>query len=148
MMLTLWMVKIPHPARREAFEDDMKENNSPGGCQETESDVVDGLVARSIGETFVEKDLYCQYPQSCQYQHGIGTIPALISHNDVIYSTDPGMTIYSVSMSIYVYSSQRSVITCIILIVSSLVAFCISDMPSTISIVMYRQYSRHNTNPW
>ena len=85
MMLTLWMVKIPHPARREAFEDDMKENNSPGGCQETESDVVDGLVARSIGETFVEKDLCCQYPQSCQYQHGIGTIPALISHNDVIY---------------------------------------------------------------
>lgn len=95
------MVKIPQPVRREAFEDDMEENHSPGGSQQAESDVVDGLVARSIGEAFVEEDLCSQYPLSCQYQYRMSTIPALISHSDVIYSTDPGMIIYSVSITIY-----------------------------------------------
>ena len=100
-MLTLWMVKIPHPARREAFEDDMEENNGPGGCQETEGDVVDGLVASSIGEAFVEEDLCSQYPPLYSCQYGMSTIPALISHSDVIYSTDPGMIIYFVSATVY-----------------------------------------------
>lgn len=71
MMLTLWMVKIPQPVRREAFEDDMEENHSPGGCQEAKGDIVDGLVASSIGEAFVEEDLCSQYPLSCQYEYGV-----------------------------------------------------------------------------
>ena len=101
------MVKIPHPARREAFEDDMKEDHGPGGCQEAKGDVVDGLVAGSIGEAFVEEDLCSQYPPLYSCQYGMSTIPALISHSDVIYSTDPGMIIYFVSMSIYIYSSKE-----------------------------------------
>ena len=102
MTLTLWVVKIPQPVRREAFEDDMEEDHGPGGCQETKGDVVDGLVASSIGEAFVEEDLCSQYPRQyhCKMQY-VYTIPALINHNDVIYSTDPGMIIYSVSITIY-----------------------------------------------